>query len=133
VSPPEWVELIGTMIAEIAAEVLRAPAASIDRNKPIFDLGMDSLMLVELKLLIDERLGVDIPQMSLTESATINRIAERVGVSLRDRATVAKGATGIAQTAFSLAAQHSESIAQPAVADAVKDVTAGTVRSRLVS
>ncbi len=84
-SPAEWADLIGGMIGDIAAEVLRAPADSIDRNKPIFDLGMDSLMLVEMKLLIDERLGVDIPQMSLTESATINRIADRVAASLANR------------------------------------------------
>ncbi len=61
-SPAEWVDLIGGMIGDIAAEVLRAPADSIDRNKPIFDLGMDSLMLVEMKLLIDERLGVIFPR-----------------------------------------------------------------------
>jgi NADPH:quinone reductase-like Zn-dependent oxidoreductase/acyl carrier protein len=132
-SPAEWVDLIGGIIVEIAAEVLRAPATSIDRNKSIFDLGMDSLMLVEMKLLIDERLGVDIPQMSLTESATINRISDRVAASLANRGTPSAGTTALAETAASLASQHSESVAERTVAAAVKDVRTGAVRSRLVT
>jgi acyl carrier protein len=132
-SPAEWGDLIGGMIADIAAEVLRASAGNIDRNRPIFDLGMDSLMLVEMKLLIDERLGVDIPQMALTESATINRIAERVAASLSSRTVAATGAPDIVQTAIGVAVQHSESVGGATISDAVKDVRSGTVRSRLVT
>jgi hypothetical protein len=44
---------------------------------------MDSLMAVELRMSVEERLGVEVPAMALSEGISISQLAER----LRDGVT----------------------------------------------
>ena len=52
----EAVALLKTAIAEEAANILRLPPAAMDPLRPLSEMGMDSLMAVELRLALENRL-----------------------------------------------------------------------------
>lgn len=70
--------LVVDLLLDEIEQILRLPREKLDTEQSIFDLGMDSLMGMELVLAIEERFGVKLPVMALTEGANILRIAERI-------------------------------------------------------
>ena len=80
--------LLKTAVAEEAANILRLPAAGIDPLRPLSEMGMDSLMAVELRLALESRLRIDLPLMSLAEGTSVASIATRLAnaVSARPQA-----------------------------------------------
>ena len=81
--------LLKTAVAEEAANILRLPAAGIDPLRPLSEMGMDSLMAVELRLALESRLRIDLPLMSLAEGTSVASIATRLAnaVSARPQAS----------------------------------------------
>jgi acyl transferase domain-containing protein/acyl carrier protein len=77
-SPDEIQELVTNLLLDEIEQILRLPREKLDTQQSIFDLGMDSLMGMELVLAIEERFAVKLPVMALTEGATISRISERI-------------------------------------------------------
>jgi len=77
-------ELVTDLLLDEVEQILRLPRDKMDVEQSIFDLGMDSLMGMELVLAIEERFGVKLPVMALTEGANIQRIAERITDQLSD-------------------------------------------------
>jgi phthiocerol/phenolphthiocerol synthesis type-I polyketide synthase C len=65
-------------------EILRVAPEKIDPNRSIYDMGLDSLMGVELVLALEARFGVRLPVMALSQSPTLAKLAERVIQQLRD-------------------------------------------------
>ena len=80
--------LLKSVVAEEAANILRLPAAGIDPLRPLSELGMDSLMAVELRLALETRLRIDLPLVSLAEGTSVASIAGRLAgaVSARPQA-----------------------------------------------
>ena len=76
--PNEAINYLGDVLIDKIASLLRIPAVRLDRNMPLVDLGMDSLMAVELGLSLEERLGFEIPMISIGRNATIKLFAERI-------------------------------------------------------
>ncbi|MGK9007589.1 acyl carrier protein, partial [Citrobacter europaeus] len=68
--------------AEIG-EILRVPAQKIDPERLIHDMGLDSLMGVELIVALESRFGIRLPVMALSESPTVNKLATRLIQLLR--------------------------------------------------
>ncbi|WP_299876191.1 type I polyketide synthase [uncultured Cocleimonas sp.] len=77
-------ELVVDLLLDEIEQILRLPREKLDVERSIFDLGMDSLMGMELVLAIEERFGVKLPVMALTEGANILRIAERITEQLSE-------------------------------------------------
>src|SRR5204862_3864499 len=123
--PEQALALLKTVVAEEAANILRLPAAGIDPLRPLSELGMDSLMAVELRLALESRLRIDLPLMSLAEGTSVASIAKRLAgafsarpqardlISLAERAeaaddeglaSVADAASAVADTDFKSAA-----------------------------
>jgi phthiocerol/phenolphthiocerol synthesis type-I polyketide synthase C len=73
----------GFVLAEVA-QILSLNAERIDPDRPLHDLGMDSLMAVELALGLEKRFGVQFPVMLLNESPSATRVAERIVERLKD-------------------------------------------------
>ena len=67
-----------------------APAA----ETPLSELGMDSLMAVELVQAIEERFGVNVPIMAVTEGASVAQMAARLAVQLTGGDAAATGSGG---------------------------------------
>ena len=93
--PEEALAQLKTIVAEEAATILRLPAGSIDPLRPLSEVGMDSLMAVELRLALESRLRVDLPLVSLAEGTSVASIAARLAGALatgrRDGEVVALG------------------------------------------
>jgi 1-acyl-sn-glycerol-3-phosphate acyltransferase len=66
------------LISERLARVLGASAAKLNVDVPLTDMGVDSLMAVELQTVIARDFGVQVPLASLLERATVAHLAETV-------------------------------------------------------
>ena len=75
-------DLLRTVVAEEAARILRLPSGGVDPMRPLSQLGMDSLMAVELRLALESRLRIDLPLVSLAEGTSVASIAARLGGAL---------------------------------------------------
>jgi len=80
---PELVELFGEMLKQEISEILRLPTNKLDATRPLQELGLDSLMSVELMVAVEERFGVRLPVMELSEASTIGKITVRILELLR--------------------------------------------------
>ncbi len=69
--------LLELVVGEIA-HILRLEKGRIDVDRPIADMGFDSLMAVELRLAIEEKLQEELPMMSVGDGATLRTIAARL-------------------------------------------------------
>ena len=74
----EGVTQVAGLLAQHFARILRLPPSRVRHDKPLGELGMDSLMYVELGLATDETLGVDIATLSLNKDMTILTLADRL-------------------------------------------------------
>ncbi|WP_395677179.1 type I polyketide synthase [Inquilinus sp.] len=77
-----------TMLAEIG-RILRMPPADIDGDRPFAELGMDSLMGLELDAAMQSRYGIDLPFLSIGAGLTLNELSGRIVVRLRGGAAAA--------------------------------------------
>jgi acyl carrier protein len=71
----ERAEMLALMIVELVSETMHKPANKIDINMPLSDMGIDSLMAVELQYGVSTRFGVDIPVLELVRSGCILELA----------------------------------------------------------
>ena len=80
---PELIETLKGVLREEISTILRVPAAKFDENKSLLEIGMDSLMGVELMTSLENSLGITIPMMALSEAPTIAKLAERLAHSIK--------------------------------------------------
>lgn len=73
----EGIEILVRLVTEEVAAIMGTPVSELNPLQPVSDIGMDSLMVVELAAALDERIGLRIPPVSLSGGATIRSIAER--------------------------------------------------------
>jgi acyl transferase domain-containing protein/acyl carrier protein/SAM-dependent methyltransferase len=109
-------DLLRTVVAEEAARILRLPSGGVDPMRPLSQLGMDSLMAVELRLALESRLCIDLPLVSLAEGTSVASIAARLAGALN---AGAKNAEVIA-----LAARY-EGVGESSIASEEAAVVAG--------
>ena len=96
------IDAISKLLAGEIARILRLPAEEVDRHRPLSELGMDSLMALELRMAAEQRLGIDIPLMSIANGATLSDIAGKVTA----RVLGEEGESGLSDTAETLYKQH---------------------------
>ena len=77
-SREEVSDLTLELLARQIGEVLGIAPDKLDRHRPITELGMDSLTGIELRMLIEKKFGFDLPAMTISEGASVSRLAERV-------------------------------------------------------
>ena len=75
---PQAIETVAKLLSGEIARILRLPAEEIERHRPLAEIGMDSLMALELRMAAEQRLGIDIPLMSIANGATLSDIAGKV-------------------------------------------------------
>jgi acyl transferase domain-containing protein/acyl carrier protein len=75
IDPGDRAEMLALMLVELVAETMHKPASKIDIHMPLSDMGIDSLMAVELQYGVSTRFGVDIPVLELVRSGCIFELA----------------------------------------------------------
>jgi phthiocerol/phenolphthiocerol synthesis type-I polyketide synthase C len=111
------------MLKQEIADILRMEAAKLDAAASLQDLGLDSLMGVELMMAVEARFGVNIPVMALAEAGTIERLARRIVKELKRGAEEAPddAQADVVEQVRLLAAQHAGEIDR----DTIEEIAAG--------
>lgn len=126
-------DVVAELIAERVAEVLGMAPDQVDLARPVADLGLDSLMGMELKLSLEERIGVELPTMLLAEGGSVMRIAEKVTRQLRAGAATGGGGDERARDEIDRTLrQHAESLDPDDVEDAISSFRQDSERRRLL-
>jgi myxalamid-type polyketide synthase MxaE and MxaD len=76
--PSERRELLQAYLTELVARVLGLSASRVDIQQPLSNLGLDSLMAVELKNRIAFDLGVNVPMVTLLSGPTVEEAARQL-------------------------------------------------------
>jgi phthiocerol/phenolphthiocerol synthesis type-I polyketide synthase C len=101
------VDALLDIVVEEIARVLRLPPKEVDRHRPLAEIGMDSLMSLELRTILEETLQVDLPMMSLASGTTPADIARRIVPLLVGEGRVGENrAAGVPGTLAAMATSH---------------------------
>lgn len=71
-------DAVGVHLAREVARLLHLPDEDINLQRPLTDIGVDSLMVFELRMSAQKRLGVEIPLGAIAEGTTLNDIAAKI-------------------------------------------------------
>lgn len=71
------------MLKDELSQILLISKDKIDPNHSMYDMGLDSLMGVELMVAIENRFSVQVPVMALSEAPTLTKLANRLIGQLR--------------------------------------------------
>ncbi|MCE9519801.1 MAG: SDR family NAD(P)-dependent oxidoreductase, partial [Verrucomicrobia bacterium] len=74
--------VVGQAVRDVVGSVLRVKPDSLRDDQPLTDLGLDSLMGVEIENLIESSIGVALPPTSLMRARTIGQIASLISEHL---------------------------------------------------
>lgn len=91
-SPEELLQAVAEMLRSDLSTILLIPEEKIDIDRSVFEMGVDSLMGVELITAIESRFNIQLPVMVLSEVPTLRRLAEKLlarlqGVESDDQAS----------------------------------------------
>nr|WP_264319184.1 SDR family NAD(P)-dependent oxidoreductase [Acidithiobacillus montserratensis] len=104
--PAEAEQLLVESVRREVAQILRLPLDKVLPDQSLSQLGLDSLMGVELALALEERIGIKLPAFLLSEGPTPLRLARRLLQSLGKEGAEAEGQEGDAAARAQLEAQH---------------------------
>ncbi|SAI05805.1 polyketide synthase [Bordetella ansorpii] len=112
------------MLKSEVGEILRVPVDKIDPQRSIYDMGLDSLMGVELIVAVENRFGIRLPVMALNESPTTARLASKLIELLRGDNTEQPDA--VTSQIAQVVAQHiDDDVPSEVVAQLADDLKAG--------
>lgn len=108
--------IVRELVTQEVAQILCIGAGRIEPNRSLHDLGMDSLMAVELALGLEKRFGIQLPAMMLNESPTAERVTTRIVEKMLGDADDTVSPTGTLDTLVEdLAKQHGEALTREEV------------------
>ena len=111
-------ELLSTVTDIVRGEIahiLRIAPERIEPSVSLQDMGMDSLMAVELATSMEGRLGVQLSALALSDAPTIERIGARIAQQLRpngEETHVETPGDALANQVRAMAAQHASEMTQ---------------------
>ncbi|MDQ6434985.1 type I polyketide synthase [Mesorhizobium sp. LHD-90] len=78
--------LIFQLVAGEIAAILRVPVSDVSPLKVIKDVGLDSLMAMELGMSFRQKTGFEMPLSSVTQSTTVGDVARKLYLKITQRA-----------------------------------------------
>jgi phthiocerol/phenolphthiocerol synthesis type-I polyketide synthase C len=110
-TPEEIAAIVQGLVVQEVAQIVAIGADRIDPLRSLHDLGLDSLMAVELALGLEQRFGIQLPVMMLNESPTAEKVTRRIVDKLLGEVDGEDSATNtIEAMVHDLAKQHGESL-----------------------
>ncbi|RAS23421.1 type I polyketide synthase [Paraburkholderia bryophila] len=110
-----------TLQAQIA-RILHMSPEKIETGRSILDMGMDSLMGMELGMAVEESFQVKLSIMTMAEGATVHSLAQRIVESIQTQDETADN--GVAAQVAAVAAQHALDVGAHALADVADAMSA---------
>jgi phthiocerol/phenolphthiocerol synthesis type-I polyketide synthase C len=77
-TPVEARAMVQAVLTDIIGEVLRLPAGRLQPQARLADIGIDSLINVEVRLAIEQRFGTNLPMVAISDETTLGDMAEIV-------------------------------------------------------
>jgi NADPH:quinone reductase-like Zn-dependent oxidoreductase/acyl carrier protein len=81
-SPEAATEALLALVRDEVARILRLPADAVEQDRPLIDIGLDSLMALELRLGVEKRTGVELPLTTMAGNRSIRDLVTRIVGSL---------------------------------------------------
>lgn len=104
-------EIVRDLVIQEVAQILCIVPERIEPNRSLHDLGMDSLMAVELALGLEQRFGIQLPVMMLNEAPTAEKVTTRIVEKLSGEDTVGEEKHA-AELISGMARQHGETLSE---------------------
>ena len=132
-APEELAATFRELLKAEIGEILRIPVEKLDATRSVYDMGLDSLMGVELALAIESRFGIRLPVMALSESPTIEKLADKIIAQLKsagapdhaaDAATTAPAAA-IAAQVQQMVSQHAPEVDAKSIEEFAAELQSG--------
>ncbi|MDI1312863.1 type I polyketide synthase [Prosthecobacter sp.] len=98
-APEERSEIVGHAVRDVVGGVLRVKPEGLRDDQPLTDLGLDSLMAVEIENSIESVIGVALPPASLMRARTIGQIVTLIAEHVGGTAAAPAAAAAPVQTA----------------------------------
>jgi acyl carrier protein len=126
-------DALSEIVREEAAEILRIVPERIEPGISLLDMGMDSLMAVELAASIEARLDIQLSALALSGGPTIESVVERIIRLLHpaeDAASTVAGDSALEAQVMVIAERHIAGLtAENAVEFSAEIAAAATPRS----
>ncbi len=119
------------VLKEELSQILLVAKEKINANQSMYEMGLDSLMGVELMVAIESRFNVQIPVMALSEAPTLSKLADRLIVQLRgdNKTEPSDNAADTQATIKDLSSRHSSTLSDEQLTALTKNLaTSGTDR-----
>jgi acyl carrier protein len=98
-------DAVTEILAGEVSRILKLPAKEIGPQRSLAELGMDSLMGLELRLGVERRFGIELPLPSISDATTLATIAAAIVSRIQD-ADMAVGVDPDHHTNVELARRH---------------------------
>ncbi len=121
---PELLDLFIELLKQEIGEILRLSPDKIDANRAIHEMGLDSLMGVELAIAVEARFGIRIPVMELRADSTVTMLANTIINQLKEQTGIDPATNTLAQV-HHIAAQHGVPIEAEDAASLASEIQSG--------
>ncbi len=74
--------LVAALVAADVGRIFRLPPDEIEMTRPLDELGLDSMMSLDLRMSIEKRFGIELPVMAISAGVSVNELAARLIASL---------------------------------------------------
>jgi acyl transferase domain-containing protein/NADPH:quinone reductase-like Zn-dependent oxidoreductase/acyl carrier protein len=132
----ELLPAVTNAVRDEIAQILRIAPERIETTVPLAELGMDSLMAVELATSLESQMGIEISALSLGDAATIERIAARVARQLRPAAHQPEGSAGnggdLAEQVRQVAVRHAGEVSLEVVTELGSELQSAAPAQRII-
>ena len=75
--------LVAALVAADVGRIFRLPPDEVEMTRPLDELGLDSMMSLDLRMSIEKRFGIELPVMAISTGVSVNELAVRLIASLR--------------------------------------------------
>ena len=113
--------LISGMLGDEIARILQLPHDKVEYNRSLQDLGVDSLMAMELVAAIEKRFDVEIPIMALSDNVTVDSLSVRLSKALMNDHGDQEHNSANSMLIRSMASSHAENVTDSELDDFVEN------------
>ncbi|MBS7544278.1 SDR family NAD(P)-dependent oxidoreductase [Ancylobacter oerskovii] len=115
-SEAEAKQILADAIGREIAKILRLAPEAVDIKRPLGEMGMDSLMALELRLALEQSCGIELPIISISDRTVEDIVVQALpllhgGQDTADAASEADALAAAKLESFSLAPSEAESTA----------------------